>query len=101
MQMFGKHPYLRQMTVEPSHGRRGIGTALLQKMTSIAAHEGYSAVWLSTFRNVPFNMPFYERHGFQEIPLSEADTVLVELFNHEVPKGVNSAERALMRLTLG
>lgn len=101
MQPYGKHLYLRQMTVDPVHGRKGIGTALLRKMIAIAEQEGFPAIWLSTFRDVPFNMPFYLRHGFQEVPLGEAVSVLVELFNQEVPENVNPAERALLRLTLG
>jgi len=56
---------LWQLSVLPSAGRRGIGGALLAAVDDWAAGAGFTSVVLTTFRDVPFNAPFYARHGFE------------------------------------
>jgi GNAT superfamily N-acetyltransferase len=60
--------HLEQLSVEPSHARQGIGGRLLEAACAWAAEAGYRSITLMTFRDVPFNGPFYARHGFVEIP---------------------------------
>ena len=43
---------------------------LVLQVCDWAAGNGYASVTLTTFRDVPWNMPFYERLGFRVIPLS-------------------------------
>lgn len=57
-------PYVDQLAVRPSHMRQGIGTALLGE--AIAGHCSGS-LWLTTYSHVPWNRPFYERHGFVSV----------------------------------
>ena len=56
-----------QLSVRPSAGRRGVGTALMTAVLDWAAAEGYDAVTLTTYRDVPWNGPFYRRLGFQTL----------------------------------
>ena len=56
--------HIEQLSVDPAFGRRGIGAALVRYACDVVA-EG-RAVTLTTFRDVPWNMPFYERLGFVE-----------------------------------
>jgi GNAT superfamily N-acetyltransferase len=88
--------WLKELAVDPALGRRGIGTALLSAVLDHARAEGRSAVFLSTFRNVPFNRPFYERRGFTEIEPESAAPALREQFLREVPPGVDPTTRTLM-----
>ena len=88
--------WLCELSVPPDHGRRGIGGALLEAVAQAARERGCDRVCLSTFRSVPFNAPFYARHGFVEIPLDTADVVLANRFRAEVPAGIDAAERVLM-----
>lgn len=60
--------YLDQISVDPAHGRRGIGRALMIALFPLAESRGADAVILSTFRDVPWNGPFYASLGFKEIP---------------------------------
>lgn len=62
------HLYLDQISVDPFHGRRGLGSALIETVVSGAEREGLNSVILSTFRDVPWNGPFYSSLGFTEIP---------------------------------
>lgn len=59
--------HLEQLVVDPAHGRRGIGAALLEAACAESAGRGHDALTLTTFRDVAFNRPFYERHGFRVV----------------------------------
>ena len=61
-------PHLEEIDVHPSHGRRGLGTRLVRAVFDWAAATGYRAITLTTFRAVPWNMPWYRRLGFVELP---------------------------------
>ncbi len=61
------HAHLFEMDVVPEHGRRGIGSALLQAVCSEAATRGYLSMTLTTLRDVPWNAPFYAGRGFSEL----------------------------------
>ncbi|WP_325048819.1 GNAT family N-acetyltransferase [Amnibacterium setariae] len=63
--------HLEQLAVRRSHGRLGIGTALVRAAAAEAARRGHSRVTLRTYADVPWNAPFYARLGFVE---SEPDT---------------------------
>ena len=88
--------YLHMLSVHPDHGRRGIGAALLEANVSRARWAYHNAMALSTFRAVPFNAPFYRRHGFIEADLDAVDASLRERFGEEVPPGVLPSTRVLM-----
>lgn len=60
-------PYLDQLAVLRSSMRRGVGGALLHHAIAWARLRG-EALWLTTYRHLPFNRPFYERHGFVVVP---------------------------------
>ena len=88
--------WLKEIAVDPALGRQGIGTALLSVVLDHARAEGRGTVFLSTFRDVPFNRPFYERCGFTEIEPESAAPGLREQFLREVPPGIDPTTRTLM-----
>jgi 4-diphosphocytidyl-2-C-methyl-D-erythritol kinase len=55
---------IAELNVLPEHGRRGIGAALLETACGWARAAGYGRVDLGTVADVPWNAPFYARHGF-------------------------------------
>ncbi|MBP6879037.1 MAG: GNAT family N-acetyltransferase [Phenylobacterium sp.] len=57
--------YVEQIDVAPSHARRGIGADLLEAVAALARARGWPAMTLSTFKDVPFNAPYYARLGFE------------------------------------
>jgi GNAT superfamily N-acetyltransferase len=59
--------HLWQLSVHPSAGRQGRGRALVDAVCDWARANGYRAVTLTTFRDVPWNAPFYARLGFRAI----------------------------------
>jgi N-acetylglutamate synthase-like GNAT family acetyltransferase len=50
--------------------RRGIGRRLLEHAAVTARATGGSALWLTTYDQLPFNRPYYERHGYVLVPES-------------------------------
>jgi len=88
--------HLKELSVDPAHGRRGIGGSLVEAVVGWARERGFDRVSLTTFRDVPFNQPFYARLGFAELALDEAPEVLRACFLAEVPGSVNPDSRVLM-----
>lgn len=90
------HLHLEEMDVHPDHGRRGLGTALVEQVCRAARKRG-CAVTLSTFRGVPWNAPFYAKVGFRELPAHELSPGLLAIRDDEKRRGLNPALRVLMR----
>lgn len=89
--------HLEEIDVHPEHGRRGLGRRLVLASCQWAATNGYSWVTLTTFRDVPWNMPFYARLGFEEIPPEELPTALLSVVDDETRRGLDASRRVAMR----
>jgi predicted N-acetyltransferase YhbS len=89
-------PHLDELDVEPSHGRRGLGTALVRAVCDWASVTGYSTLTLTTFRTVPWNLPFYVRLGFVEIPPHLLRPELAAVVAEEAQRGLAPETRAVM-----
>jgi GNAT superfamily N-acetyltransferase len=63
----GKVAHLEQLSVNPDHAGRGIGRALLRAGCAWAASQGYPELTLATYRDIPWNGPFYASEGFVEV----------------------------------
>ena len=88
--------HLAEIDVHPEHGRRGIGTQLVRAVGRWAEGHGYSAVTLTTFRDVPWNMPFYARLGFEEVAQADLSPALREVLADETRRGLDPARRVVM-----
>jgi GNAT superfamily N-acetyltransferase len=89
--------HLEEIDVHPEHGRRGLGRRLVIAVCRWAATNGYSWVTLTTFRDVRWNMPFYERLGFEEIPPTELSPALLSVIEDETRRGLHPRRRVAMR----
>lgn len=89
--------HLEELDVQPSHGRRGIGAALLKQVCAWAEAAAYPGVTLSTFRAVPWNAPFYLKHGFRVLQPAELTPGLARLRQAEHSRGLRTDLRVLMR----
>ena len=59
--------HLEQLSVHPDHAGRGIGRALVRAACDWARAQGYTDLTLATYRDVPWNGPFYASEGFVEL----------------------------------
>ena len=71
--------YLDQISVHPDHGRKGLGAVLVRCVLDLAKTRKAKRVALSTFRDLPWNGPFYRRLGFREIPKSKLTDWMKEI----------------------
>jgi N-acetylglutamate synthase-like GNAT family acetyltransferase len=85
--------HLEELAVEPAHGRRGHGTALVRATIAMAAHTKAERVTLITLDFVPFGKAFYERSGFHEIARDALPLHLREL----LPIGEQDGRIAMAR----
>lgn len=88
--------HLEEIDVHPSHGRRGLGRRLVSCVCEWAEQRGYGAVTLTTFRDVPWNMPFYARLGFAVVPPSLLTPSLRAVVEDEASRGLDPSRRVVM-----
>jgi GNAT superfamily N-acetyltransferase len=93
----GGYAHLEELDVLPSHGQRGLGSALLAAVCAWAREAGYPAVTLRTFRDVPWNAPFYQRRGFQVVESSQLSDEHAALEVSERLRGLRTDLRVAMR----
>jgi GNAT superfamily N-acetyltransferase len=58
--------HLEQLSVHPDHAGQGIGRALLRAGCAWARQQNFEELTLATYRDVPWNGPFYASEGFVE-----------------------------------
>ncbi len=88
--------HVEQVSVAPAHARRGLGAALIDHLAAVAATEGRRAVTLTTFRDVPWNAPYYERLGFRVIAAADQGPELAALVAEEAERIPGDAPRVAM-----
>ena len=79
---------------------RGIGRALLRSALDETARRGLPAVTLTTFCEIPWNAPFYRRHGFVELDPADLGERLARIRAEEAAEGLDVRPRCAMRLAL-
>ena len=89
--------HIEQVSVHPEAAGRGIGAALIE-------HAGLAydtpALTLTTFTEVPWNGPYYERLGFRVLSAAEETPGLREIRRMEAARGLDAWPRACMRKDL-
>lgn len=88
--------YLDQISVHPGHGRKGLGAALLARVMAEAKERGLKTVLLSTFRELPWNAPFYKRHGFRILPKRRYETWMLQIEEAQAARGIDVSKRCFM-----
>lgn len=92
--------WLHQLSVLSRFGGRGIGAALLEQACARARQEGHASVFLSTYRSVAWNAPFYARRGFAVVPLAQYNAAMRRERAHERLFGHPIWRRCIMRRDL-
>ncbi len=79
----GITPHIEEVSVHPDHGRRGVGRRLVETALAGARDAGHSQVTLTTFRELPWNGPFYASMGFTEMPRAQVSAAYRALLEEE------------------
>jgi GNAT superfamily N-acetyltransferase len=89
--------FVEETDVRPDQQGRGFGTALLAGVHRWARARGLPAVTLTTFRDVPWNGPFYRRRGFVELPPEALGPGIAAIRAGEIAGGIEVVPRCAMR----
>ncbi|MDQ0030698.1 GNAT family N-acetyltransferase [Arthrobacter bambusae] len=89
--------HVEQLSVHPSHARQGLGGGLLEAAGMWAYAKGLEWLTLTTFRDVPWNAPYYRRLGFEELDPEKLDDGLRRILECEALVGLHRWPRIAMR----
>lgn len=88
------HWHLEQLAVHPDHLRRAIGTDLLDAAEAHARQRGGRVMTVLTYRDVPWNAPYYARSGYEVV--DPAPSFMDGVVASEDPAVVASGPRVAM-----
>jgi GNAT superfamily N-acetyltransferase len=92
--------FLSQVSVDPDHARRGIGTALLRDCIERARTAGEPSILLDTQADIPWNAPWYARHAFEVVPVPAWTAGFHSRAQAQEAEGFDWSTRVFMRLDL-
>jgi GNAT superfamily N-acetyltransferase len=92
--------HIEQVSVASEHARQGLGASLIEHLADIARADGRPALTLCTFRDVPWNAPYYRRLGFATVEPADWGPQLAALVAREADLIPGDAPRVVMRRTL-
>jgi ribosomal protein S18 acetylase RimI-like enzyme len=90
--------HLDELAVAPAYGRRGVGRALVERVFTWTVAQELSSITLTTFRDVPWNGPYYEKLGFHVV--SALTPALQALVEQQATWGLEPSLRVVMRRSL-
>ena len=89
--------HIEQVSVDPEYSGQRIGQALIDTVYDWAKRQNLPALTLTTFTNVPWNAPYYQRLGFQVIPVSQQSPGLQRVRIEERRHGLDQWPRVCMK----
>jgi len=92
--------HVEELSVSRHFQGRGMGRKLLLATIEQARRQQLEAVTLTTFRDLPWNAPFYQRMGFTLLGRDETAAYLIEYLDNEVVHGLPDERRCAMYLAL-
>jgi GNAT superfamily N-acetyltransferase len=92
--------HIEQVSVHPGHARRGLGRALIEQTAAWARTRGLRALTLTTYVEVPWNGPYYERLGFHYLAEEDETAGLRAIRERERAAGLDAWPRACMSRSL-
>jgi GNAT superfamily N-acetyltransferase len=92
--------HVEQVSVHHDYARKGVGRTLIEQAATWARAHGLDSLTLTTYVEVPWNGPYYERLGFRYLTVEEETPGLRAIRSHERASGLDAWPRACMRLRI-
>jgi ribosomal protein S18 acetylase RimI-like enzyme len=99
-EVVGRELHVWELAVHPRAQRRGLGRRLMTRAADHARGLGLDSVTLNTFRDVPWNAPFYASLGYAIVGGHALGHRLDEILRGEIVRGLPGERRCAMRLLL-
>jgi len=88
--------HIEQLSVHPAHARKRLGAGLIDHLAHWSTRRGIARLTLTTFREVPWNAPYYARLGFEILEARDQPEWLRELRAGEQRLGLDEWPRVAM-----
>lgn len=88
--------FIVELDVHPRYWRQGIGSALVEACCRHAKACGSTKMLLTTFRQVPWNIPFYQKLDFVSVASEDWSQEIWAIVQHEARYGFPADKRAVM-----
>ncbi|HWH87631.1 MAG TPA: GNAT family N-acetyltransferase [Pseudomonas sp.] len=88
--------HIHELSVSHSMQGKGLGRRLVEAAKDYARSNRLRSLTLTTFKNVPWNAPFYARMGFETKAQANLDKRLAALLNEEYAHGFAAGSRCAM-----
>ena len=88
--------HVEQVSVHPAHAHNGIGRQLIDRADSWAAEHELPGLTLTTYVQVPWNGPYYQRLGFRYLNDEEISEGLRAIREEEAASGLDKWPRGVM-----
>lgn len=95
---FDEALHIEEFAVAHAHQGQGLGRRLIEAVRHHAQANGFEALTLTTFIDVPWNAPFYTRLGFEMLDEAGLSEMLRQQMAYEASRGLSG--RCAMRLSL-
>ncbi|MFJ7284423.1 GNAT family N-acetyltransferase [Pseudomonas sp. NPDC099000] len=92
--------HIQKLSVSQLFQGRGVGRKLLLATIECARDRELHGLTLTTFRDVPWNEPFYQRMGFETLGPAQLSPRLTAVLNNEVAHDLPGERRCAMRFNL-
>lgn len=96
-------PAVRELERAAGGAFRDLGMAAVaeDEPPTISVLAAYAALTLTTYANVPWNAPYYERLGFRIMTVDQITEGLRRIREHEQARGLAKWPRVTMRRPVG
>lgn len=92
--------YIIELDVAAEYQKQGVGRQLMTYIIDFAKQQGFQAVTLTTFTDVAWNRPFYEKLGFKLLNPQNLKPYLKQKIDNEVEHGFVGDSRCAMQFIL-
>lgn len=87
--------YIEEVSVHPEHAGRKLGARLIDALAS-DAYGRFQCLSLATFRDIPWNAPYYASLGFAELPRGQAGPEHELSWQRQAEDGLDMSRRLFM-----
>ncbi|WP_340607818.1 GNAT family N-acetyltransferase [Xenorhabdus bharatensis] len=89
--------HIFELSVHGDWQRKGIGKKLIETVIQVAKQRQLQFVTLTTFRNILWNAPFYQKLGFAILESQEMSKGLQQILQGEIEYGFSTEQRCAMK----
>ena len=91
--------YIEEVSVHPDHAGHRLAARMIDRLAEDVRGR-FAALSLTTFRDVPWNAPYYAKLGFVELPRASAGPEHEASWRHQAKNGLDMTRRLFMVRTL-